>query len=137
MTQEAEFLVEIQTKIIRVFLLAIHSHLYSFASRFNFFKLMQPLTVSASVIVHCEGQKRKPDRKTYHLPYGLRNPYSSLKSEFSQDYAQKPQGNCQFMNSAPRVAYLGTKTAITCHTKAGDLVRKLSQLTPAQLRYAG
>jgi hypothetical protein len=33
----------------------------------------------------------KPDRKTYPLLYGLRNPYRSLKCENSQDYAQKPQ----------------------------------------------
>jgi hypothetical protein len=33
---EAEFLEEIQTKVFRVFLLAIHSHLYSFALRFIF-----------------------------------------------------------------------------------------------------
>ncbi len=33
---EAEFLDEIQTKVIRVFLLAIHRHLYSFALRFLF-----------------------------------------------------------------------------------------------------
>ncbi len=33
---ETEFLDEIQTKILRVFLLAIHSHLYSFALRFQF-----------------------------------------------------------------------------------------------------
>jgi hypothetical protein len=32
----------------------------------------------------------KPDRKPYPLPYGLRNPYRNLKSENSQDYAQKP-----------------------------------------------
>jgi hypothetical protein len=30
-TPEAEFLDEIQTKVLRVFLLAIHRHLYSFA----------------------------------------------------------------------------------------------------------
>jgi hypothetical protein len=30
-TAEAEFLDEIQTKVLRVFLLAIHNHLYSFA----------------------------------------------------------------------------------------------------------
>jgi hypothetical protein len=30
---EAEFLDQIQTKVLRVFLLAIQSHLYSFASR--------------------------------------------------------------------------------------------------------
>jgi len=39
----AEFLDEIQTKVFRVFLLAIHSHLYSFAL-LCFFKLMQNLT---------------------------------------------------------------------------------------------
>ncbi len=33
---QAEFLDEIQTKVFRVFLLAIHNHLYSFASRFLF-----------------------------------------------------------------------------------------------------
>jgi hypothetical protein len=42
----------------------------------------------------------KPDRKTYPLSYGLRNPYRNTKSENSQDYAQKPQWNCTFMNSA-------------------------------------
>ncbi len=36
MTTEAEFLDEIQTKVLRVFLFAIHSHLYSFALRFLF-----------------------------------------------------------------------------------------------------
>jgi hypothetical protein len=41
----------------------------------------------------------KPDRKPYTLPYSLRNP-RKLKSENSQDYAQKPQRNSTFMNSA-------------------------------------
>ncbi len=50
LAQEAEFLDEIQAKVFIVFLLAIHSHLCSFASRFCFFKLTQPLTVST---VHC------------------------------------------------------------------------------------
>jgi hypothetical protein len=35
---EAEFLDELQTKVLRVFLLAIHSHLYSFALRFLYFQ---------------------------------------------------------------------------------------------------
>jgi hypothetical protein len=36
-----------------------------------------------------------------HIPsYGLRNPYRNLKSENSQDYAQKPQQNCTYMNFA-------------------------------------
>jgi hypothetical protein len=33
----------------------------------------------------------KPDGKPYPLPYGLRNPFRNLKSENSQDYAQKLQ----------------------------------------------
>ncbi len=58
------------------------------------------LTVSSSVTVHCKGERRKTDRKPYPLPYGSRNPYRNLKSENSQDYAQKLQRNCTFMNSA-------------------------------------
>jgi hypothetical protein len=39
------------------------------------------------VIVHCKGERRKPDGKPYPLPYGLGNPYRNLKFENSQDYA--------------------------------------------------
>jgi hypothetical protein len=35
------------------------------------------------------------------FPMVLRNPYRNLKSEKSEDYVQKPQRNCRFMNSAP------------------------------------
>jgi hypothetical protein len=42
----------------------------------------------------------KPDRKPYPLLYVLRNPYRNLTSENSKDYAQKPQRNSMFMNSA-------------------------------------
>jgi hypothetical protein len=59
-TSESEFLDEIQTKVLRVFLLALHSHLYRFALRF--FKLTQPLTVSV------KEKGGKPDRKRYPLP---------------------------------------------------------------------
>jgi hypothetical protein len=41
-----------------------------------------------------------PDRKPYHLHYGLRNSYGNLRVENSQDYAQKPQRNLTFKNSA-------------------------------------
>jgi hypothetical protein len=34
--------------------------------------------------VHCKEKGRKPDRRPYPLPYGLRNPYRNLKSENSQ-----------------------------------------------------
>jgi hypothetical protein len=40
----------------------------------------------------------KPDRKSYPLPYGLRNLHRNLKSENSQDYAQKPQQNCTYVH---------------------------------------
>jgi hypothetical protein len=66
---EAQFLDEIKTKVLRVFRLAIHSHLYSFALKFKFLQtLTQPLTVSV------KEKGGKPDRKLYPLPYGLRNP---------------------------------------------------------------
>ena len=39
-------------------------------------------------------------RRLLQFLYSLRNPYRNLKSENSQDYAQKPQRNCTFMNSA-------------------------------------
>jgi hypothetical protein len=42
----------------------------------------------------------KTDRKPQPFPYGLRIPYRNLKSEKSQDYAQKLQINRMFMNSA-------------------------------------
>jgi hypothetical protein len=42
----------------------------------------------------------KSDRKTKPLFYGLRNPYRKIKSENSQDYAQKHQQKRKFINSA-------------------------------------
>ncbi len=66
-------------------------HLYSIALRFLFLH------------THATSGKEKwgkPDRNPYQLPYGLRNPYRNLKPENSQDYTQKPQWNCTFMNSA-------------------------------------
>jgi hypothetical protein len=66
-----------------------------------FFKLTQPLTVFTVQLLYTEKEKGgKPDRKPYPLPYSLRHPYWNLKSENSQDYAQKPQRNYTFMNSA-------------------------------------
>jgi hypothetical protein len=68
---------------------------------FYFFKLTQPLTVSTVHFLYTvTEQGGKPERILYPLPYCLRNPYSNLKSENSQDYAYKPQWNCTFMNSA-------------------------------------
>jgi hypothetical protein len=55
---------------------------------FYFFNLTQPLTVSV------KEKGEKPDRKPYPLPYGSRNPYRNLKTDNTQDYAQKPQRDC-------------------------------------------
>ncbi len=52
----AEFLDEIQTKNLRVFLLAIHSHLYSFALRFIFLR-----THATSYSFYCTLQRRKEE----------------------------------------------------------------------------
>ncbi len=86
---EAEFLDEIQTKILRVLL-------YSQSP----LKPCLGISVSSNsrnllpeVTVHCKGKLEKggkPDRKPYFLSYGLRNPYRNLKSKNSQDCAQKP-----------------------------------------------
>ncbi len=61
-------------------------------SDFYFFKLTQPLTLSIGEVLYTVKEKGgKPDRKPHPLPYGLRNLYRNLKSQNSQDYAQKPQ----------------------------------------------
>ncbi len=97
---EAEILDEIETKILRVFLLAIHSHLFSFALRFLFLQTQaSTYSLYSSFTVYCK-KRGKSDRKPYTFPYGLRNSYRNLKAENSQGYAQKPQRNCSFMNSA-------------------------------------
>jgi hypothetical protein len=57
---------------------------------FYFFEFAQPLTVSL------KEKGGKTDIKPYPFPYGLRN----LKSENSQDYAQKPESSFTFINSA-------------------------------------
>jgi hypothetical protein len=78
---EAKLSDEIQTKVLRVFLLIIHNHLYSFALRFLFLK------THATSSSFCKEKEEKPDGKPHPLPYGLRNPFRNLKSENSQDYA--------------------------------------------------
>jgi hypothetical protein len=69
---EAQFLDEIQTKVLRVFLLAIHSHLDSFALRFLFLlKLTQPLTVATAALLlyTVKGKGGKPDRKLLYTHF--------------------------------------------------------------------
>jgi hypothetical protein len=95
---EADFLSEIQTKDLRVFLLSIHSHTdTSTALPWEIFIYSKTHATSYSFYSSVTGlytvkeKEGKPDRKPYPLPYGLRNPYRNLKSVNSQDYAQKPQ----------------------------------------------
>ncbi len=86
---ETEFLDEIQTKVLRVFLHAVHSR-HSFALRLYFFKLTQPLPISTVHLLYTVKEKGgKPDRKPYPVSYGLGNPYRNLKSENNQDSGQK------------------------------------------------
>jgi hypothetical protein len=64
---ESELLDEIQTKVLRVFLLAIQIRLISFVLRLYFSKLTQPLTASK------KEKGGKHDRNPPpHLPVGLR-----------------------------------------------------------------
>jgi hypothetical protein len=60
-----------------------------------------------SVLYTVKEKGGKPDGKPHPLPYGLINPYRKLKSENSQDYAQKPQRNCTLMNSDSGATSLG------------------------------
>ncbi len=99
---ETEFLEKIQTKVLRVLILAKHSRLYSFALWFAFLQAnATSYDFNCSVAVYTVKEKGgQPDRKPYPLPYGLWNPYRILKSQNFQDDAEKPQQKCTFMNSA-------------------------------------
>jgi hypothetical protein len=79
-TTEVEFLNVIGTKLLRVFLLAIHSHHHS--------RFLPP--------------PPPPPSKSGFKPLvcNLNIVFGNLKSENSQEYAQKPQRNCTSMNLA-------------------------------------
>ncbi len=72
---EAEFLDEIQTKVLRVFL----STSTTLPWDLYFFKLTQHLKVATvQLTVHCKGERRKTWYNHILLPYGLRNLYRNL-----------------------------------------------------------
>ncbi len=101
MGTETEFLDEIQTKVLRVFLLVILSHLYSFALRYLFLQThAASYSFYNSVSVQCKGERRKTWKITIFPSLLFMKFIQNLKSENSQDYAQKPQQNCTFINSA-------------------------------------
>jgi hypothetical protein len=57
---EAEFLDEIQTKVLKVSPLAIHRHIYNSALRFLFLQThATSYNFYSSVTVHCKGERRK------------------------------------------------------------------------------
>jgi hypothetical protein len=96
------------------------------------------LYISTVLLLYTVKEKgEKPGRKPYPLPYGLTNPYRNLKPENSQDYAQKLQRNCKFMNSASSLIswsngeikllklgllriHLETYTVVTASTKVDE-----------------
>ncbi len=87
---EAEFLDVLHTKVLRVFLLAIRSHLFSFAWRFKFLQVHATSDSFCSVYTVKEKGGNLTGNHT-PIPYDLRNPYRNLKSENSHDYTQKSQ----------------------------------------------
>ncbi len=69
-----------QNPVKRVFLLAIHSHLYTFVLRFPFLETHATSSLTVQLLYTEKDKGGKPDRKPYALlPYGLRNPYRNLQ----------------------------------------------------------
>jgi hypothetical protein len=87
---------------LRFLFLQTHATSYSFYS-------------SSMYTVREKGEKPE---KPYPLPYGLRNSCRNLKSENSQDYAQKPQRNCPFLNSASVLYNISTCTLASSETRS-------------------
>ncbi len=102
---EEEFLSEIRTKkVLKVFLFLFTTwpfqiHATSYSS-----------TVQLLYTVEEKGRNHTPSLWS-------KNSYTeTLKSENSQDYAQKPQGNCTFMNSASVCSLRSTGPSKTSST---------------------
>jgi hypothetical protein len=88
---EVEYLDEIQTKIFKVFLIAIYSYLYTLQLCLEISISSNSRNLSQFLLYTVKEKGGKPDRKPYLLSYGLRNPYRNLKPENSQDYSQRHQ----------------------------------------------
>ncbi len=126
---EAEFLDEIQTKTLRVFILAIHSHLCSFALRFIF---LQTHATSSSFYSSFTIHKRKEENLIGNYitpPYGVRNPYRNLKSKNSQETSTKLYGKefgfwvnkIKFSGVADQGLYCNDETILSA---SGDTLSK-------------
>ncbi len=121
---EAKFLDESQTKDLRVFLLAIQSHLYSFALRFLFLQTHVTSYSFCSALLYTVKEKGgKPDRKPHPLP---RNPYRNLKSENSQDYAQKNPKKLYVHEFGFFIVYTTGLTTLRATLKMLKIMRALS-----------
>ncbi len=100
----AEFLDEIQTKVLGVFLLAIHGHLHSFALRFLFLQThATSYSFYSSVTIRCKGERRINWEKTtppavfriqihrIHMFFGLPDPDPLVRGmDLDQDPALYP-----------------------------------------------
>ncbi len=106
---EAEFLDEIQSKVLRIFLLAIQRHLHSFALRFIFLQTRATSYSFYSVLVYTVKEKGgKHDRKSHPLPYCFRKSIQLLKYENSLRLCPETSKKlCVQMNSASGVSRLG------------------------------
>jgi hypothetical protein len=96
---EAEFLDVIGTKVLRVFLLVIHSH---------------PLQTGLNPPLP------PPSKIGLKLVCNVNILYGNLKSKESHKYAQIPQLNGTFMNSA---SACGVKGPVQCTHRAGSFGR--------------
>ncbi len=101
-TLEAEFLDKIQTKVLRVFLLAVHSHLYSFAKSFLFFQTHATSYSFFSMLLYTVKKKgRRPERKSHPLPYGFKKSIQKLLVwRTPKIMFRNLKRNCTFMSSA-------------------------------------
>ncbi len=77
---EAEFLDEIQTKVLRVYLLAIHSHLYSFALRLFFLQTRATFSVSTVKLLY-NVKEKGGNLIENHIPPSLSVKKSTQKSQ--------------------------------------------------------